>query len=267
MSQLLLGPIGAQHWQLHKELSKHTLQHNLYSKRKCKYSSKPQQAFCPSWNHFIFDDEIMHKDWVLYFADSCSPKEFFRCMFLLLRGDMSLVQFTEPGMILKHQKITRIYCLHLCKQTIIYIFRTKDQHSMLWFSSVTLPLHLLKKEKRNARNNWNTRCGCQDDGYAADKKTSLFWSCGATELLILHLPSSSPECWAGLCSAWSAIKLFFAFHIIRPKRRETQTSHIRIWINAGTLGFSNPTLSPSLYNPYRIYFIWWFKPWAHPNLY
>lgn len=56
MSQLLLGLIGAQHWQLHKELSKHTLQHNLFSRWKCKYSSKTHQAFCPSWNHFIFDD-------------------------------------------------------------------------------------------------------------------------------------------------------------------------------------------------------------------
>lgn len=56
MSQLLLGPTGAQGWQLPKELSKNTLQHHLYSKLRCKYSSKPPLFFCPSWNHFIFDD-------------------------------------------------------------------------------------------------------------------------------------------------------------------------------------------------------------------
>lgn len=56
MSQQLLGPIGAQGWQLHKELGKHTLQHHLCSKWRCKYSSKPQLFSCPSWNHFIFDD-------------------------------------------------------------------------------------------------------------------------------------------------------------------------------------------------------------------
>lgn len=50
-------------------------------------------------------------------------------------------------MILKHRKVMHIYYLHLCKQRIIYIFRTKDQHSMLWFSSVTLPFHLKKKKE------------------------------------------------------------------------------------------------------------------------
>lgn len=143
MTQLLLGPIGAQHWQLHKELSKHALQHNLYSKWKCKYCSKPQQDFCPSWNHFIFDDEIMHKDWVPYFADSCSPKEFSICVFPLLRGDMPL-GFTKPGYyFIKPWKVMLFFFFfNFCKQMIIYIFRTKDLHSILWlclyYSSTSL---------------------------------------------------------------------------------------------------------------------------------
>lgn len=121
-----------------------------------------------------------------------------------------------------------IYYLHLCKQMVIYILRTKDHHIPYGSPSAALPFHLFEK-KRKERNTWNPECCCDSDWLFCKRERGFsleLWShCGS---LFYTSQTALPSAGLSTAHCGQPLNLFLTFHTVRSK--ETNFIH-KNWDN------------------------------------